>query len=169
MVDNQKEALRAFVRESDPALTREQPVEQLARVWDKARELTTGQPVSAALWLALDATNSDRRKEESEEAHRQRVENGVPATLFGATAPGAGTDKPRHFFAAALVAFYLNRWFAEMAGVLVEVGGFVTQPFGGTGFDRGDIHADNCGAKFGQALKQNRRAGIRDFVVTMPG
>lgn len=163
MTESNKEALRAFVRNSLPAQTPQQGVEQFGRIWSKARELS-GQKIGAALWLALDATDSSRHKDESEEAYRQRVDNGLPATLFGAAAPLTGIDKLRHFFAAALTAFYLNRWLAELAGWLVELLGLLTKPFGGTGFDQGDIFADKCGAKFGQALKRDPKAAIETFI-----
>lgn len=151
------------MRDSDPLLTRSQPAEQLVRIWHKALDLTE-QRRGRALFLAFDATYSDHRKGESPANFERRINNGVPTTLFGSSFPADGPDKLRHFFASALLAFYLTRWLADLAGIGVEVLGFLTQPIGGTGYNQGDIHADQCGAAFGQALKKESATDIKKFV-----
>jgi len=158
-----KTALRAFIRHSDPAFTQHQPQAQLAAIWQKASELAERR-IGAALWLAFDATYSARRKDESETDFQQREQNGLPATLFGRTSPGEGRDKLRHFFASALLAYYFTGWLADLGGIIIEVLGFLSLPLGGTGYNKGDIHADRCGRAFGLALKQDPAVDVKNFI-----
>lgn len=156
--------------------------EALANVWNRAVSLANGDP-RKALEYSKEALRSGKQPYETD-AEYKNVLNGIPSRAFGDAPPYGGVDKPQHFFASAQNAMgwpagYTapgsfggpdsaqgNAAVAQMssqgAGRLYEAYDWVRGLFSGKntgGYDRGDIFADDCGAKFGAHVSEVTNGG----------
>jgi hypothetical protein len=169
-------ALREYLRDPDNRRTSaDEPMLHymaLDRLWEKSLQLAEGNML-LALVLAQEAVRSAQQSGESRTEYLARLE-GIPSRAFGSDKPYAGVDKPQHFFAVAAEAYAAamkqrdpsyGEDMAKSLGRAYEVGdamkgvwhgvesalfGTPARPTGG--YDDGDIHADDRGAKFGAAL-----------------
>lgn len=159
--------------------------EVLLNVWNAAVDLAHGDAANA-LHLCKEALRSGRQPDETEDEYHAAL-NGIPSKAFGDTAPFTGVDKPQHFFATALTALsasagtglpsdgdvsgsgltnpFRGELIGKAAGRAYEVGDWIKSATSNSGgYDKGDIFADDCGAKFGGRLAALTNAGERPLV-----
>lgn len=175
MADNKRqiEALREFLRQPENRVTKTDPVSRhhdaMKSIWEQGLKLAEGDP-KQALEICEEAVRSSQQPGESRQQYIRRLD-GIPSHAFGIVPPYAGVDKPQHFFATAYQAYIAGESWGKTAGRAYEIKDLISDKlFGGGhgGYDRGDIAADDRGAKFGAALDKRHTEDKRHTDVDKP-